>query len=706
MCSIEEHNGSPAIFINSKPTAMFIYSQVPQPDIQHTRRFAEIGVHLYEVNSWEGNIWQGEGRYDFTGFDATVKRLLNGDPKAFFFPRILVEAPLWWRKAHQEELAAYADGTMDKEDKFGGTSAVSWSSSKWLTDAGEALSEFVRHVRRSSFVERCIGFHIGGGIYGEWHRMGSQYLPDVSPRMTEAFQRYLRAKYHDDVQTLRCAWNDDQVVFDNVTCLTQEERLHADWGVFRDPVKCQRVADYYDYYYDTQNQAVLRFCEIVKRESEGRALTIIFYGYTSFVLWIQEGGHLKLQPVLDSPFVDIFCSPHTYVGRKPGQDGGFRALPATLRLHGKFFCDESDDITHRSSKDHHHALYRCSREFAVSSIKRQFVNTVINNVGQWWFDMESRWFDDPILMDTLESCLKIARNAMRLPRHSVAEMAVMVDLQSVFYTAHWKSSGGWLNRVLLNDQWRELFRSGLPFDLYDIEDISHPRLPKYKVYVFLNPFYVTAERIAAIHRVLTRDRAVAIWLWAPGVLGLKGIDLENSRRLTGIELIAEDAGLMPLVKTTEKGCELKMSKNMIFGFPRDVSFEYEHLLKPSLYIKGNTDTVWGVYPDGAAAASWKSMGKWQSILCGTPLVQSNILRALSDKAGCHVYSESDDPFYVNSSFLGMHAAKEGEKHFVFPSRVTVYDAFTGKPVSQDARDFSVSLSTHETVLFRWQPAEK
>jgi len=696
LCAVKEHNGSPAVFINGKPTAFFIYSQVPEPDAKHIQQFAKIGVHLYELitKDWKNFGWQGEGKFDFTPFDSTVQRLLEADPEGYFFPRIYVEAPPWWRQAYPEELAAYADGTKDKEDRFGGTSAVSWASEKWLKDAGEAFARLVRHIRRSTYARRCIGFHIGAGIYGEWHRMGSQYLPDVGPRMTEAFRRYLRAKYRNDVQALRRAWNDSQADFETVTCLSQEERLHTDWGVFRDPAKCQRVIDYYDCYYDTQNRAVLHFCKIAKRESEGRALTIIFYGYTSNVYWIQEGGHLKLQPVLNSPYVDIFCSPHTYVGRRPGQDGGFRALPASLRLHGKFFCDESDEITHLSSKDHPHALYPCTREFAVSSIKRQFVNAVTHNVGQWWFDMESRWFDDPVLMDTLERCFKIAQRAMELPRRSVAEMAVLVDLQSVFYTAHWKSPGGWLNDLLLNDQWRELFKSGLPFDLYDIEDIHNPKMPHYKVYLFLNPFYVTPERLETIHSVLSRDEATAIWLWAPGVLSPKGIDLENSCMLTGIDLREEDAKLKPQVRVTEKGSELGIPAGTVFGIDR--------LLKPCLRVGRKGGTVWGVYADGTPAAAWKSMGKWKSFLCGTPLVQSHILRALSRKAGCHVYSESDDPLYVNSSFIGMHTASEGEKRLVFPFPVTVHDAFSGKEVVHNTREVRLSLPKHETVLFCWQ----
>ena len=117
LCAVKEHNGSPAVFINGKPTAFFIYSQVPEPDAKHIQQFAKIGVHLYELitKDWKNFGWQGEGKFDFTPFDSTVQRLLEADPEGYFFPRIYVEAPPWWRQAYPEELAAYADGTKDKE---------------------------------------------------------------------------------------------------------------------------------------------------------------------------------------------------------------------------------------------------------------------------------------------------------------------------------------------------------------------------------------------------------------------------------------------------------------------------------------------------------------------------------------------------------------------------------------------------------------
>ncbi len=76
-----------------------------------------------------------------------------------------------------------------------------------------------------------------------------------------------------------------------------------------------------------------------------------------------------------------------------------------------------------------------------------------------------------------------------------------------------------------------------------------------------------------------------------------------------------------------------------------------------------------------------------------------MLREIARLAGCHVYSESDDPFYCSSSYLAMHASTAGRKTFRLPRKSIVKDALTGETLASDADEFTVEMKQHETRMF-------
>ncbi len=72
-----------------------------------------------------------------------------------------------------------------------------------------------------------------------------------------------------------------------------------------------------------------------------------------------------------------------------------------------------------------------------------------------------------------------------------------------------------------------------------LSDIENPKLPDYKLYIFLNTFHVTPPQRAAIQAKLRKNGATALWVYAPGYIDGQKCDVTNMTALTGIKL-AED----------------------------------------------------------------------------------------------------------------------------------------------------------------------
>jgi len=692
-CEVKPLHGGPAVFINGKPVFPMVYSEVPEPSARHTRQFGQAGIHLYELIGMSGGDagdlgWVAPGKFDYRGLDRRALTILSADPQAYFFPRVYVEPPSWWVDQHPDDIIRLADGTGWISDAFGSTKAVSFASQAWLREAGEAFARYIDHIQASPYADRVIGYHIGAGIYGEWHWKGSEHLPDLSPAMTNRFRAFLRARYRT-VEALRKAWNDPAVTFDSAEVPGMEARLSTDVGMFRDPAKSLRVTDYYECHHRASEDAALHFCHVAKQQSSGRSLTGIFFGYTSNVLWIQEGGHLEVSRILRSLDVDFLCSPHTYVGRAMGDDGGLRALPGSWALHGKYFMDESDDRTHRVPPSQVARLATTMSD-SIAVLRREFVNVLTQNSGQWWFDQDCQWFDDPVLMRELSAMTRAGQRSLALPRQRVSQVAVLVDLKSVYYTANWRADRDPVTPLLLNDQWRALYRMGTPFDLYQVSDLRDPRMPEYRCYIFLNAFYLTKEDREAIARRVKRDGKVAVWLYAPGIISESGLDVAQVSELIGMAARMEDKAA-PTRGRLSLETETPVAQRLSWGSDTPVS--------PRVWVEDQDTLVMGEAADGRPAMAVRQTDQWTSIWLSGPVAPPELLRAITQSAGAHIYLDSGDPFYANASFLAIHTSRAGKKLFRLPAKCDVYDAITTRCLARGVSEFEVDLPEHATGIY-------
>lgn len=534
---VGDYKGAPALFVNGKPEfPMFLFEQeISQQDGQV---FHDANVNLYsfiEKTSFLDLGWIGSGEQDFATIDRVMQTFVERVPEGLALPRIHLWAPQWWLASHESEKLDYA---VQPPDPNAVTKDASLASEQWRQEAGEALRKLVRHLLDGPYANRLLGLTLAGGMFGEWHNWNSEYLPDTSEPMRQAFIAYLRTKYNNDQAQLRAAWSDPDVTFDTVTVPTAEERSASDVGLFRDPTVSKRVIDYYEAYQEAPVDAIDYFAGIVKDESRRKLLTSVLYGYSPDMSYMPQEVHHRATALAHRlTNVDLFTSPHSYYRRAPGDDGALRTYPASLALHGKLFIDEADDRTHLAPPGTSFVLANNMNE-SLGLIRRAFGQAVTHATGMWYMDHSSgQWYNDPAFAAEFKNLKKWGDYSMKLSRQRSSEVAVISSNQSGFYlggntdvsAAFYEGPSTTRPQGL-----GELSKAGAPFDRYLIEDLEQGLVPKdYKVYIFMDTFYLTSSQRAAIEALKGGGRTL-VWTWAPGFVSDTGLSTANMQSLTGI----------------------------------------------------------------------------------------------------------------------------------------------------------------------------
>ncbi|MFD0713865.1 S-layer homology domain-containing protein [Paenibacillus sp. GCM10027626] len=543
---IGQYGGAPALFVNGQPEfPMFLFEQeISERDAQV---FQDANVKLYsfiEKTSFLDLGWIGPGQQDFSTVDRVMKTFVERVPNGLALPRIHLWAPEWWLEENDEEELSY---TLQPPDQGALTKDASMASVKWRKDAGESLRRLVRHLLNGPYADRLLGLTLAGGMYGEWHNWNAEYLPDASEPMRQAFIAYLQEKYSNNEAQLQAAWGDPQITFGSVTIPTAEERQASDDGLFRDPSVSRRVIDYYEAYQQAPVDAINEFAGIVKDESDGRLLVSVLYGYSPDMSYMpQEVHHRAVAQAYRLTNVDMFTSPHSYYRRAPGDDGALRTYPGSLALHGKLFIDEADDRTHLAPPGTSFVQATNMNE-SLGLLRRAFGQAVTHGTGMWYMDHSSgQWYNDPAFAAEFKNLKKWGDYSMKLPRQRNSEVAVISSPQSTFYlggdtdvTAAFYEGPSTTRPQGLG----ELSKAGAPFDRYVIEDLEQGLVPDdYKVYIFVDTFYLTNAQRTAIERLKNAGRTL-VWTWAPGYVSENGLSAAGMETLTGISLTsADDAG--------------------------------------------------------------------------------------------------------------------------------------------------------------------
>ena len=630
---------------------------------------AWVVVHLTTDLSPRGaplSAWKGPDQYDFSAVDAALARVLATNPNAYLLPVIHVEAPAWWQAEHPKDRMVFGNGKSELPPGvpcFARTHA-SWASPTWRTEGGEYLTRLVRHLEEGPLGPAIMGYQLASGEGGYWAYPGASYgaYADYSTPQQEAFRGWLKRKYAD-LKSLRVAWGqpaapvntpeglkESQAImgWSQARVPSQEFRSRSPQGVLHDPTASQEVVDYQVFASDLVVETIRSFAAAAgKAAGDGKIIGVEYgrvFDLAGTACGLQNGGQLALGPLAQAEELDFVVTPGT-----AGAGGGpplVTTAAASLARHGKLWLG----LGAKAEVPGGAVLPLCS-------------GGVLAQEG----------FSPAVWPERLTTLLSGA------DRRSTSEIAVVVDDISAAYMA----CGDELSKPLLSDQRVGLSLIGAPSDVWTLDDILGGRAPRYKLYVFLNAFYLDGNSRTQLVKALDAEPCTAVWIYAAG-----GID-----QAVGGRMMKDLTGLT-LVQRPGKG-------PVQVSVPGDPGYTYgaaEPFLPRFACVDDQADIRGKLAGTELGGLAVRDYGQIRSVWSAAPHLPAALLRGVADEAGVTLYANNGDGIYACQDLLAVRAAT-GEQRIHLPQTRDVYDLLSGRLLARGVSEFQPGLAPGGVGLY-------
>lgn len=607
--------------------------------------FAKAGVKIQTCILHSG--WMGIDEYDYSLTDRVIEAVFRDDPDSYFIPRIKLNVPVQWCQKYPEEVFVYYEGPRDVEDiralvgtekhdwlgyeapegyykagdyvdkrpNVGGLIArQSFSSRQWLHDAGIALEKLVERLENSKYGSRILGYHIAFGVSGEsvlWGRQNNHY-GDYGVSHTKRFLDWGIRKY-GSLEALKQAWGQERFQNDSVILPSPDERYH----------RCDTISEFYradtlgaistdmDVFTSEVCADAIEYFGKLLRNKVPEKLIGAFYGYFIMTDNPNYAGHLAIERLLNSDYVDFFAAPKSYYRTGPGQPGGWMC-PVQSINQKKIWADETDVRTHlitRSPEDN--ADWLCDNFTDTRGVLwREFCKNLSTDSGFWWMDLGGGWYDDPSIMKEITHMRRINDILRKQPHESAADVLILVD-----ETCIEKMSISRKHRQgFMEDPLMELRRCGVVSDCFRLSDLPLLDLSKYKMIVFAYTFDISDDLRTTL-RERIRDDAVLVFHHAAGIRNGKRVSLENVRDFTGFSM-AEDT-----VKDGYVALQVSDPEAEVF-------FRNSEGI-PTVWQKGRRYAITAPYQDAV------------------------VYRRIAEHAGCHLWTSFGNILWADNRVVGV-----------------------------------------------------
>lgn len=586
---------------------------------------------------------------DWHAVDLACQRVCDSDPRVLLLPRIAMDAPAWWLAAHPDDAMVW-DRPMPNHRY-----AVVYAPD-YRREAVQNLAALVAHLE-GKFGARIAGYHPCGQNTGEWFypETWDAALSGYAPADALAWRHWLRARYRDDA-ALRQAWRDPQAALDAAVVPPPAERLAAPHGVLRDPLAERRLLDFADFRQEGMAETVCQLAHAVRTASGGRKLVCFFYGYLFEFGLIHESpakaGHYALRRLLDSPDVDVLCSPISYFDRGLGGSAPAMTAAESVALAGKMWLYEDDTHTYLATGDQPGWVQHVdTREKTLQELRRNTAQCALRNFATWWMDLGATgWFNDQGLWDEMRRLEALDAPLLQQPRAFRPDIAAVIDELAMREVA---AGGEALTGPGVYEVRRPLARCGAPCGFYLQDDVAAGRVPA-KLFVFLTPWRLDAAQRGKLQQA-THD-ALRIWCFAPES-ELSGFQF---RPLTNV-----------VARATPTAVGRQLGLEQALGIP--------HVIKPLFAVTdAKPEETLATYPDGSAAVVLRRGARGGDLFCGPPGLTSELLRLAARTAGAHLITQRDCNVQANGPFISLHAAQDGRLEIDTGHPGPVRDLLTGE----------------------------
>ncbi len=678
-------NGKPFYPIAGYPGIGWFGEQALRQSAEYVRDFAAADVNFQYVGTSNPSlIWKGDGKYDWTGLECSLKTIAGANPAVRIIAVLPCYLPEWFVRKYPEELEKY-HSTRSKTSPLLTWTQTLIDSEIFLEKLQDYLRAQIAYLENSPYSENIVGYLVVGGDAGEfyWPASFTGGAGGYSSGTLRRFRVWLSKKYGSS-EVLASAWDSPGTTLENAAIPTPEERFMRSPEIFLKK-KAANVVDFRNYQTDVTAKTVSILLDTVYESSKGNKLVMMYGGYPILFAG-KDSPHPSTritETLMKNPKLSILMTPNDYVQRRGGDHGAnINPYNGSARLNGKMLVSESDLRTHYYSINQFGRTLNESESCNV--IARCFGYSLTRGGGLEYMAMagNASYHSEP-MMRQIRECAKTGEAALTADNSSIAEVAFFFDEKSLNMATngidHFMDDLSW-------GTYQNSLSMGAPSDFYLLSDINHPELPDYKLYVFINAFKVDPETENNILRKTRRNNATVLWCYAPGYLN----GLETMRQLTGMNLIQENKPAFFTLTLPKEGHPLFRHSSDRYPtyhiapsfFPDDPAVEVvaEANHRPALFLR--------------------KFKTWTSVYSLLP-PSASLLNSLCHLSGVHVYTAPGDIFTANKSFLMLHTATAGDKIIQLPFKATMVDAMTGKAMeSSQNRIMLPSLPAGVTKIFQ------
>ena len=609
---------------------------------------AEAGVHLHAFPlTFEGTP---DGVDEAAAaIEEAVKGLLAADPEAMALVRLDLQAPRGWD-------SRFPDGAYRARE--GKLAAPSIADDRYWAEVRLSLRTLVDRLSRSSVAEAIVGLQFDRD---GWILRGGY---DGSAAAQGGFRKWLRVRYLNDEVMLRAAWFDGSVTFGDAEAPTRAPRATPGVRFVRAERKARRYVDYHLYLSDATVARIADLAYAVKEASGGRMLFGARYGDT-FEDVSPARGQLSLGKLLRTPEVDFVSGPPSDEDRGPGGAAGVQAAVDSIALNGKLYLSELDYRTSLAGDGPGDEPGTLRSPQALDNVhSRDLGFALAHGAGTIWMDRHGRGaLNTPSAWNRAEAARELLD--LRLASEPDApDVAVFLDERALAYVEDAGAFG-----ALVRQTRDAVLRAGVSVGFYLLSDLAHrERFPESKVHIFLNAWDVRSDLRSAIKTRLQKGGKTLVWLYAAGLFDGGRDSLERVREVTGI-------ALRPQPFASRAGTVLVDRRNpLAAAFPGGEIVSPPDL-EPTYSAIPEDSSVLGEYAATGLPSfvsrrlkSEERGEEWTSVFLGEPAMNAELVRALAQGAGAHVWSFSDDVVHARPPFLTVHASSPGSRAVVLPHK--------------------------------------
>lgn len=515
------------------------------------KRFARIGVRQFAV--FGGNstnslgepycqyepIWKWHDTYDFAPFDEQMADVFRICPDAEILCLIDLNSPLWL--ARQLHVDSFTELTLAE------------CNARWKKATANYLRAFTEYAEKK-YGGRIVGYILMCGKTDEWM--------DLSPSCDSEGKYFAYREW--------CARQGFPEPEDIPGVSKRNHTSHEVGGLrLRDPETDREAIRYWKFHSELNADAILEFASVVRSQVARPVELGVFYGY---ILQLEYQtvplAHLAYEKVESSPDIDFVISPGDYRDRPMGGGSGFMTPNGTVKLHGK---DCLYEIDHRTTSANmqltpYVALKWMDRwrdlDEDRAGLRREFCRTLFHGSHLWWFDMWGKFYEDQENIDVIAKCREIWEKYADRSFAPEAEVALIVDPESMPYFG---ANG--CDRYLMTPVLKALNRLGAPYEVYSLNDL--PRIPeRIKFAVFAGVVELDERHRAELERFAEGRRFFwdgpsgltdgKVWREQP----LPGVRFADSAAVTE-EILRGEALRAGVHFFTESGCPVWYGRDLL-----------------------------------------------------------------------------------------------------------------------------------------------